>query len=176
METAGAAAAKQRAKIFGDGFTRPASIKLENGGTTTLLCVQTAPTNLLTVRQMQSSPHLTQTHSANDWFDRLSAVSSLFGFSEFLRHVDHGRRNRLPDFTIENDVIQLDQANAPLTSIADQKMLLKLLEQLTVMVRRKQDVFQQPSIRAALFNCLPVLPLISPKARQVVFHANFVKS
>lgn len=139
--------------------------------------VQTASTNSgNAVWQMQSSPHLTQTHSANGWFDRLPAGSSLFGFCESLRHFDRGRRNRLPDFTVENDVIQLDQANPPLAVIADQKVLLKLLEQLTVSVRRKQGIFQQPGIRTALFILPEIGEQLSPIAQQVVFHANFVKS
>lgn len=114
---------------------------------------------------------------ATPWFLLQQLRLCPLRLSEFLRHLDHDRRNRLPDFLVKNAVKQLHQANALLASVADQKMLLKLLEQLTVLMRRQQDVFQRSSIRAVLVNLLPHEgDDVSLVARQVLVHAHVVKS
>lgn len=97
--------------------------------------------------QSSTAPH-TSTRKSNGSTGGLRPLSCC----KSLCKVDHDRRNRLSHFLVENDVKQLNQVNTPLTSFAHQKMAFKLLVQLTVMVRRKQNVFQQPGIRAALVN------------------------
>jgi hypothetical protein len=85
-------------------------------------------------------------------------------FREFLRHLDSDRRNWLPNLGVENHIKQFDQANPLLAGFAGQKMMLKLLEQLAVLVRRKQDVLQQPGIGAEIVNLLEAGDALSPKA------------
>ncbi len=100
----------------------------------------------------------------------------LLWLCEFLRHLNDGRRNGPLNFFVEDDIKQLNQANPLLASFADQEVVLKLLEQLTVLVRRKQDVLQQSRLGAALVKLPHAGEDVSPVARQVLVHAHVVKS